>query len=206
MPSLPTTAPARSALQPTAADRPSWLAATTATTRYGGFDLLARPVTDDDAPLAHRFYAALSDRSRWLRWGSARPTLTPQMTANLLGHGTRRAGAFVVLAAPRGDDPTRDGIPVGWAQWFELPADTSGATVELAVAVADEFHRAGVGTVALSAAVAAARSEAGARRFIAEVAAENRGVQALLSSLFADVVTVADAGSHRTLCGSRPLV
>ena len=137
----------------------------TATLRDGS-QILVRRLAPADAPMLADGFARLSAESRRLRF----LTLKPSLSESELRYLTDVDGAI--------DPGTGQGIAV--ARFVRDEHDPSRA--EVAVTVADEWQRRGVGKLLLSRLADRARGE-GVTRFTALVSTDNRGMQRLLEGL-----------------------
>jgi acyl-CoA synthetase (NDP forming)/GNAT superfamily N-acetyltransferase len=127
-----------------------------------------RPITPDDADAIVAFHAALSVRTRYLRYFSAYPTIPPRdlIRFSQVNHRDR-----VALATWLGSEI----IAIGRFEGLPLPGDgppTPSGTAEVAFVVADAHQGRGIGSVLLEHLAEAAR-EVGIVRFEALVLAEN---------------------------------
>ncbi len=123
-----------------------------------------RPLRHGETGTVHRVFAQLSARSVFLRFHTGLPQLTPAMAARL---AAVEPGQHEVLVAEQ------RGRPVGLARWIRDGADPTA--VEVAVEVADEVHRHGIGGRLLRHCVASAHA-AGATVLLAHVHPDNRPV------------------------------
>lgn len=119
-----------------------------------------RPIVPGDADLLVAFHAKLSDRTRYLRYFGAYPRIPPRDLErfSVVDHFGRVA--FVALL---GDDI------VGVGRYERLGP---GSSAEVAFVIDDAHQGRGLGSILLEH-LAAAASECGLRRFVAEVLAEN---------------------------------
>jgi RimJ/RimL family protein N-acetyltransferase len=101
-----------------------------------GTRLRLRPLTPDDRDGLLALFHRLSEESRWLRFMSPKPTLAPRELDYMadVGHAAHEAFAAV----------ERDGSLAGVARYVRHPG--SETIAELAVEVADELQRRGIGT------------------------------------------------------------
>ena len=127
-----------------------------------------RPLRRDDGSLLDRVMAAMSSRSRYQRFHSPKPRLTPADRAYLTNVDGRDHLALVALAA--------DGEPVGVARAVRLRDDPAAA--EVAVEIVDACQRQGLGTELISR-LALRAAAVHIERFFANVLAET-GVAATL--------------------------
>jgi len=119
-----------------------------------------RPIVPSDADGLVAFHAKLSERTRYLRYFGAYPRIPPRDLErfSVVDHYGR-----VAFAALLGD------AIVGVGRYERLDPGTSA---EVAFVIGDEHQGRGLGSILLEH-LAAAASECGLRRFVAEVLAEN---------------------------------
>ncbi len=128
-----------------------------------------RRMRPDDRPMYEAAVAGLSERSRYLRFGSPVPKLGERMLAQLMDLDDHRHVAYVAL--------TPDGTTVvGVARFVRLEHDPASA--EVAIAIADDWQRVGVGPLLLNRLIAHAR-RAGVDSLLAVRLAENRAAATL---------------------------
>jgi RimJ/RimL family protein N-acetyltransferase len=106
-----------------------------------GTRLRLRPLTREDRDGLLSLFHRLSDESRWRRFMSPKPTLAPRELDYLtdVDHVAHEAFAAV---------NERDGSLAGVARYIRHPGTET--TAELAVEVADELQRRGIGTTLCS--------------------------------------------------------
>ncbi len=131
--------------------------------------LTIRPLGHGDLETVLRVFARLSPRSRALRFGAAKPSLTCPELAKLAAIGPDRHA----LVAYADGDPE----PIGIARLVRDRVDPE--TAELAAAVADDYQHLGVGSVLADLLAADARA-AGIRYVSASIGAENGAAVALV--------------------------
>ncbi|MFQ6331071.1 GNAT family N-acetyltransferase [Nocardia sp. CWNU-33] len=121
-----------------------------------------RPITPDDADRLQQFHAALSDRTRYLRYFGPYPRISPKdlYRSTHVDHHDR-----VGLVLELGEAI----IAVGR---YELLARTGPRAAEVAFVVADEHQGRGLGSILLEH-LAGAAAENKIETFVAEVLAEN---------------------------------
>jgi GNAT superfamily N-acetyltransferase len=135
-----------------------------------GAEIELRRLTPQDAPVLAEAFAQLSQESRRLRFLAPKPSLTKSELRYLTevdGHRHEALGAT--------DPATGRGVAVG--RFVRDPADPSRA--EVALTVADDWQRRGLGRLLLERLADRAREE-GVDRFTALVADENRGMHKLI--------------------------
>ena len=138
-----------------------------------GTRLLLRPIGSDDRDQVAALFARLSPESRYRRFLSPKPKLTPQELERLtnVDHTNHEAIAAV--------DP-RDGSIVGVGRYVRDPDRPIRA--DLAIEVADELQNMGIGTTLARRLVHRARAN-GVARLTATTLWENRPARALLRRL-----------------------
>jgi RimJ/RimL family protein N-acetyltransferase len=102
-----------------------------------GTRLHMRPLTRDDRDELLSLFHRLSEDSRWRRFMSPKPTLAPRELDYLTDVGHLAHEAFAAV-------DERDGSLAGVARYVRHPG--GGTSAELAVEVADELQRRGIGT------------------------------------------------------------
>lgn len=138
-----------------------------------GSALLIRRITPKDAPALLAGFAELSEESRRLRFLTAKPRLTRaelRYFTEVDGHDHEALAAI--------DERTGDGV--GIARFVRDPADPRRA--EVAVTVADEWQRRGVGTLLLDCLGQRARQE-NIASYTALVSSENQAMHHLLTQV-----------------------
>lgn len=143
-----------------------------------------------DAHVLDAVFAGLSPTSRYLRFHGAVCRLTRPVRAQLAAVDGRRHVAVAAFA---------DGAPVGIARLVAY-RDGPPGRVELAVEVVDAWQGRGIGTLLVRAVVELGRA-AGHREVVAEVLAENRAVQSVLSATFGRLTRSVD-GPEITFTGA----
>lgn len=118
-------------------------------------------------------FDGMSPRSRYRRYFTGIPVLTPTMTRRLAAVDDREHLAVVALAGPR---------PIGIARLVAV----SGKRAELAVEVVDTWHGRGIGTRLVREVLDAGRL-AGYTQIVGSVLVENVPMLALLASVFPDL-------------------
>ncbi|GAA5107134.1 bifunctional GNAT family N-acetyltransferase/acetate--CoA ligase family protein [Nocardia iowensis] len=121
-----------------------------------------RPITPDDAAPLQEFHAALSDRTRYLRYFGPYPRISPKdlyRTTHVDYHD--RVGLVVVL-----------GTKIVAVGRYELLDRVGRRSAEVAFVVADEHQGRGLGSILLEH-LAGAAAEHKIETFVAEVLAEN---------------------------------
>jgi GNAT superfamily N-acetyltransferase len=125
-----------------------------------------RPLTRSEAaPAVDAVFAGLSPRSRFLRFHSPLPRLSPQLRESLADIDGHRRVAVLAEAA---------GSPIGIAHFVA----TGPGEAEMAVAVVDEWQRRGIGTRLLTALTEVA-TDLGYSRLTGSVLPENAAMLAL---------------------------
>ena len=132
---------------------------------YDGGVVRVRPIVPADAPALATFHAALSDRTRYLRYFGPYPRISPKdmyRTTHVDYHD--RVGLVALLG---------DAI-IGVAR-YELLDRRGPRAAEVAFVVADEHQGRGLGSVLLEH-LAGAAAENEVMAFVAEVLAENEAM------------------------------
>jgi GNAT superfamily N-acetyltransferase len=138
-----------------------------------------RPLSWGEAAPLDDVLAGLSPRSRYLRFHSPIPVLTPAMRRVLLDVDGRD---HVAVAAETADAGTGDRVrAVGIARLIRDPQAVGEA--EVAIAVVDTWHRRGVGRRLLEALTEQAW-EIGVTRLHARVLSDNRAALGLIRTVF----------------------
>jgi RimJ/RimL family protein N-acetyltransferase len=138
-----------------------------------GHAVLIRPILSDDAPGLAAAVEQLSAQSRYRRFHSHMPSLNPQMLSYLTDIDHHDHEALVALAPGSGDI-------VGVARFIRDTATPD--TAELAIVVADGWHRRGLGTLLIGL-LGRRATEVGIDHFSAEILAENTPTLALVHRL-----------------------
>jgi acetyltransferase len=133
----------------------------------GGLVAEVRPVLAEDAPLLREGFAALSDSSRFARFGVGMGHLSGQELRYLTDVDQRRHVAWGATVNNRA---------AGIARYLTLPG---GESAEVAVTVVDRFQQHGLGRQLFQALVAIARSD-GLNAFRFEVDPSNQPVRWLI--------------------------
>jgi ribosomal protein S18 acetylase RimI-like enzyme len=131
-------------------------------------------------------YEQLSDESRFHRFLTGVPHLTPPLLDHLVDDVDGIDHVALVLVAVDADGV---GLPVGVARMIRYPDDPSAA--DLAVTVLDEWQGRGVATALLDELVR--RRPAGVTRVVTTIAADNGAALAMVRRLGRTTVTSTDA-------------
>jgi acetyltransferase len=134
-----------------------------------------RPIVADDAPELERFYECLSDDSRHLRFFAVTRGLSHAQSAAFCSPDHAHREGFVATAIDGSGQSRRI---VGHV-CLEPAGD---ARAEVAIAVADEYQRAGIGRRLMAAAIAWA-PRAGVDTLTATMLTSNPGIHRLIASL-----------------------
>jgi acetyltransferase len=140
----------------------------------GGAKVVIRAVRSGDGPLLQAFVHRLSARSRYLRFFSALSGLSPAQLDRFLNLDPRRGIALVALSEGQGGT-----VIVAEARCV---LETESSNAEFAIAVADEFHRQGLGMQLVRRLLTYA-SRAGVRRVFGEIMTDNHGMLAFVRRL-----------------------
>jgi RimJ/RimL family protein N-acetyltransferase len=138
----------------------------------GGIDVEIRPIRPDDKPLLAEGMRHLSARSAYQRFLGPKPALSTRELRYLTEVDFRDHVAFVAV---RRDDPA---VLVGVGRWVRLHSDPEVA--EIALVVADDLQRHGLGT-ALAEVLAEAARERGVKRFVATMLPDNLAAHRLFA-------------------------
>lgn len=132
-----------------------------------------RPIEPEDDEELQTAFRLLSDLSRYRRFFTGMSRLSDSMVRTLTDVDHLDHEALVAL--PARDSPTIAGV----ARFIRVP--DLQATADLAITVADEWHRRGMGT-ALLRLLSERASQVGITRFTVDTLAENRAVLALITA------------------------
>lgn len=143
-------------------------------TLRGGHPVMIRPLMPQDAPLLQDFVRRLSPQSRRRRFQNAISELAPELLDLLLQLDHRSRAAFVALRVEHGGDRI-----IGEARY--APSEERPGASELALAVADEWQRHGLGTLLLDKLLRHAAAS-GIARIHGDVLQENTDMLRLLRS------------------------
>ncbi len=158
-----------------------------------GSSYLIRASGPDDRELLLRCFAALSPRSRRLRFFIEKPTLTQGDLERLLKVDGHDHLAFVAV---RVDAWGRELEPLGFARCQRL--QPGGTIAELSMVTVDQAQGMGVGFALLARLIIAARGK-GIERFWFEVLAENHGMRRL-AHIIGSKATWGDDGTLEYDC------
>jgi RimJ/RimL family protein N-acetyltransferase len=152
-----------------------------------GHEVVVRPIVREDAEEIAAGFLQLSAESRFRRFAAGTPRLSRSHLDYLTTVDHHDHEALVALVPGRTDI-------IGVARFVR--SRTQPDSAEIAVTVADEWHRRGLGTSLLERLADRARAE-GITRITAEIVSDNRGMQALFrhlgpTSTGADGSVVAD--------------
>jgi nucleotide-binding universal stress UspA family protein/GNAT superfamily N-acetyltransferase len=148
-----------------------------------GARVTLRPIAPEDAPLIAASFERLSEESRYRRFFTIKDTLPPAQLAYLVDVDHRDHEAIIAI------DPS-SGEALGVARYIRLKED--GDVAEVAVTVADDWQRRGLGRALLERLAYRARRE-GVRKFSALVLSGNPGAVKLLTNV-GDTQTRHDTG------------
>jgi GNAT superfamily N-acetyltransferase len=142
-----------------------------------GAPVVIAPLRSDDAPLLAEAFARLSEESRRLRFLGPKPSLTAAELRYLTEVDGHNHEAICAI-----DPVTGRGIAIG--RFVRDQEDPTRA--EVAITVADDWQRRGLGKLVLERLADRARAE-GVRSFTALVSQDNRNMHGLLQSMDAPV-------------------
>jgi GNAT superfamily N-acetyltransferase len=148
-----------------------------------GREIAIRELRPSDRRAVAFAFGRLSERSRYQRFFTARPDLSPRELARLMGVDHWHHEALIAYSAP-------PRAPIGIARYVRLE-DFEAA--EVAVEVVDEWQHRGVGTALLGALTERARA-AGIRRFHMTMLRDNKAARSLAGH-FGSATTLSTAGN-----------
>jgi RimJ/RimL family protein N-acetyltransferase len=157
-----------------------------------GDTVLVRTLLPDDQAGLGAMFDELSNSSRYQRFLSGKPSVSPRALRRLTEVDHRDHEALVAVTVD-GDD--EDGRVVGEARWIRDDADR--ALAEMAITVADDWQQRGLGTV-LAHDLACRAVEEGVDRFTAEVLTDNNGIRRLIEHV-GEVDQIDQDGATSTL-------
>jgi GNAT superfamily N-acetyltransferase len=140
--------------------------------RDGAAVVISR-ITPEDAPMLADAFARLSEESRRLRFLGPKPTLSSSELRYLTEVDGHRHEALSAI-----DPATARGVAIG--RWVRDPERPERA--EVAITVADDWQRRGLGRLLLERLAERARDE-GVESFTALVSHDNRNMQGLLEHI-----------------------
>jgi RimJ/RimL family protein N-acetyltransferase len=171
-----------------------------------GDTVLVRTLRPDDRAGLGAMFDELSDTSRYQRFLTGKPTVSPRALRRLAEVDHRDHEALVAVPGDDGDDGTDEDRQVGEARWIRDSDDR--ALAEMAITVADDWQQRGLGT-ALAHDLVRRAAEEGVDRFTAEVLTDNRGIRRLIEHV-GDVDHTEQGGATSTLqfstTGDDPMV
>lgn len=136
-----------------------------------GTPVLLRPVLPRDGEALARFIAGLSRDSRHARFPGTPELLSPAQLAELTEVDFEHHVAYVITVPDEGGERI-----IGEARFM---VDGNTGSADIALVVADAWHRHGIGTLALLA-MARAAARRGLRWLRADVSADNRAMLTML--------------------------
>ena len=141
-----------------------------------GHRVVVRNLRPDDEAGLGAMFDELSSTSRYQRFLAGKPTLSARVLRKLVDVDHRDHVALVAVTrdGPEGGD---GGAVIGEARWVRDEHDPTLA--EMAITVADDWQRRGLGT-ALADDLARRAVEEGVDRFAAEVLTDNDGIRRLV--------------------------
>ncbi len=155
-----------------------------------------RPIRSTDATELQRAFALLSEESQYRRFLTGTPRLTDSQAAYFTAVDHVDHEAYVAHS------PQDETYIIGVARFIRYP--TAPDDAELAITVADSWHRRGLATV-LVRMLGERASEVGVRRFRVEMMSDNEAVLRLLRSagLTGEMVTGELTSGHIDLAPPR---
>ena len=138
-----------------------------------GTTVLIRPIGDEDVELERRFIEELSAQSRRFRFLGAMKSPSPELLKQFTELDHASEAAFVALIAD-GADKREIGVS-------RYSARTDGLSCECAVAVSDEWHNQGLGTLLMQHLIEVARGH---------------GIECMFSVDAADNLAMRDLAEH----------
>jgi ribosomal protein S18 acetylase RimI-like enzyme len=132
-----------------------------------------RPIVAEDAPRVAASFQRLSDESRYRRFFTLQDALLPAQLSYLVAVDHRDHEAIIAIEPSSGE-------ALGIARYIRSKDDPDVA--EVAVTVADDWQRRGLGRALLARLASRARDE-GVRRFSALVLSDNPGAVNLLKGV-----------------------
>jgi GNAT superfamily N-acetyltransferase len=158
----------------------------------GGRRVRIRPIRPDDADELQEAFAVLSDAARYQRFLTGTSSLNDRVARYLVDIDHTNHEALVAMAPGSPDI-------VGVARFIR--SGTTPAEAELAITVADQWQRAGLGTALLDLLSDRARAE-GIRWFTMEMLSDNAGIRALVQAAGGEI----DTSDREVLSGRIDLV
>ncbi|MFZ5653214.1 MAG: GNAT family N-acetyltransferase [Pseudomonadota bacterium] len=142
--------------------------------RIAGTEITLRTLRPEDRAIEEAFVRGLSPTSRYLRFHSALPALTPEMAERFLNLDYPDQMALIATI-PDGDGERQIAV----ARWARPQGE---AAADLGIAVADDWQGKGLGTALLQRLLRVA-AEAGIDQIAANVLHENHRMRALARDL-----------------------
>lgn len=158
-----------------------------------------RALAAGDASAELAVFKTLSPNSRFLRFHTGIPALTPAMVRQLTDLAPERHVALVALVG---------GTPIGTARWVRFGSGIRPDAADLAVAVADRWHGRGVARRLLEH-LAPSALDAGVREFVCEIHPANRVARTAMARMgarhgetgeFVLPVHLCQTPAHRHAC------
>jgi acetyltransferase len=149
-----------------------------------------RPLRPEDALLENEFVRNLSDQSRYFRFFGTLRELTPAMLLRFTQFDYDREMAFIALTVADHQE-----LEIGGARYV---IDRDGTGCEFAIAVADQWHKHGIGQRLMSSLIEAAR-EKKLSRMHGEVLAGNGSMLAMVGSMGFSIETSGEDSTVKTV-------
>jgi acetyltransferase len=145
-----------------------------------GTEITVRPLRPEDALLEKEFVHNLSDESRYFRFFGTLRELTPEMLLRFTQFDYDREMALTVVTSVADREQA-----IGAARYV---IDREGGGCEFAIAIADQWHKRGIGRRLMAALIEAAR-EKKLSHMHGDVLADNGPMLAMMESLGFSITT-----------------
>ena len=130
-----------------------------------------RPVRPEDASLIQRLANEMSEKSRYMRFMSKSPTLSPALLSRLSQPDYQREFAILLY--------DEEHNPLAHASYT---ADPNGISCEFGISIADRLHGQGIGSLLMQTLITRAKAQ-GFHQIRAEILSENQSMQKLALKL-----------------------
>ncbi|MEX0730423.1 MAG: bifunctional acetate--CoA ligase family protein/GNAT family N-acetyltransferase [Aquisalimonadaceae bacterium] len=159
-----------------------------------GTEITVRPIRPEDARMEAEFVRALSAQSRYFRFMKYMNELSNPLLIRFTQIDYDREMAFVAIR-----DGERGPVELGVARYVTNP---DGRSCEFAVAVADAWHRKGIGRLLMTELINTARDR-GLERMEGQILNDNRSMLALMDRL--GFIQTRDRDDYQLVNVHRPL-